>query len=79
MIGKKRLINIEECFKAIMEKQIPGDLIETGVWRGGACIFMAGLNKFYKDRIGQFMLQIHLKDYLPLIKNIQRTKVKHSI
>ena len=49
MIGKKRLINIEECFKAIMEKQIPGDLIETGVWRGGACIFMAGLNKFYKE------------------------------
>ena len=26
---------------------IEGDFIETGVWRGGASIFMAGLNKFY--------------------------------
>ena len=49
MIGEKRLTNIEECFQEIIKKKIPGDLIETGVWRGGACIFMAGLNKYYKE------------------------------
>jgi len=49
MIGEKRLTNIEECFQEIIKKKIPGDLIETGVWRGGASIFMAGLNKYYKE------------------------------
>jgi O-methyltransferase len=49
MIGEKRLTNIEDCFKEIINNKIPGDLIETGVWRGGACIFMAGLNKFYNE------------------------------
>ena len=29
------------------KNNIEGDFIETGVWRGGASIFMAGLNKFY--------------------------------
>jgi hypothetical protein len=49
MIGKKRLDNIQECFENIIENGIEGDLIETGVWKGGATIFMAGLNKYYKQ------------------------------
>ena len=49
MIGLKRLNNIEYCFKNIIKNKIEGDLIETGVWRGGATIFMAGLNKYYKE------------------------------
>ena len=49
MIGEKRLTNIEECFTKVIENGIEGDLIETGVWRGGATIFMAGLNKYYKQ------------------------------
>ena len=36
-------------FSRNCKKKIPGDLIETGVWRGGATIFMAGLNKYYKE------------------------------
>jgi O-methyltransferase len=28
---------------------VPGDLIETGVWRGGATIFMRGILKAYGD------------------------------
>ena len=48
MIGEKRLTNIETCFKDVIKNNIEGDMIETGVWRGGACIFMAGLNKYYK-------------------------------
>lgn len=42
MIGRKRLDNIDECLDAIRADGIKGDLIETGVWRGGAAIFMRG-------------------------------------
>lgn len=40
MIGYKRLSNIEDCLRIIKAESIAGDLIETGVWRGGAVIFM---------------------------------------
>jgi len=43
MIGMKRLENIEFCFNEIVNNKIPGDFIETGVWRGGATIFMKAL------------------------------------
>ncbi|MHB1036360.1 MAG: TylF/MycF family methyltransferase [Pirellulales bacterium] len=43
MIGLKRLDNIELCIREVLERGVPGDLIETGVWRGGAVIFMRGL------------------------------------
>jgi O-methyltransferase len=47
MIGIKRLNNIQECIKTIISDKIPGDLIETGVWRGGAVIFMRAILKAY--------------------------------
>jgi hypothetical protein len=31
----------------VIEKRVPGDLIETGVWRGGATIFMRGVLRAY--------------------------------
>ncbi len=40
MIGLKRMTNIQESIAAIIADDVPGDLIETGVWRGGATIFM---------------------------------------
>jgi hypothetical protein len=40
MIGIKRLDNIQFCAVSAIRDGIPGDFIETGVWRGGACIFM---------------------------------------
>jgi len=45
MIGLKRMENIEFCVKNVLAEKIPGDLIETGVWRGGATIFMRALLK----------------------------------
>jgi O-methyltransferase len=45
MIGLKRLKNIEMCFNEIVKNNIQGDFIETGVWRGGATIFMKALLK----------------------------------
>lgn len=42
MIGRKRLDNIQHCLTAVLADGVQGDLIETGVWRGGATIFMRG-------------------------------------
>jgi O-methyltransferase len=47
MIGLKRMDNIQYCVEKILEENIPGDFIETGVWRGGASIFMRALLKAY--------------------------------
>jgi O-methyltransferase len=52
MIGFLRLSQLEKCVLQVLEDHIPGDFIETGVWKGGACIFMAALllQKEEKDR-----------------------------
>lgn len=34
IIELKRLNNIHACFNRIIADRIPGDLMETGVWRG---------------------------------------------
>lgn len=49
MIGLKRLDNIQYCIADILRRQVPGDLIETGVWRGGATIFMRAVLKVMGD------------------------------
>lgn len=48
MIGAKRMKNIEDCLDIIREQNIPGDLVETGVWRGGATVFMRGYLEAYE-------------------------------
>lgn len=47
MIGVKRIQNIQELAERIIHENIVGDFVETGVWRGGACIFMASILKSY--------------------------------
>ncbi len=49
MIGLKRMDNIQLCAERIFQEKIPGDFIETGVWQGGATIFMRGLLKVYEE------------------------------
>jgi O-methyltransferase len=43
MIGRMRLDNLQFCIEEVIKSGIPGDLIETGIWRGGATIFMRGV------------------------------------
>lgn len=45
MIGLNRLDNIQQCVEDVILKDVAGDLIETGVWRGGATIFMRAILK----------------------------------
>lgn len=49
MIGLARLQNIEDCVIDVIDRDVPGDLIETGVWRGGATIFMAAILRAYGE------------------------------
>jgi hypothetical protein len=42
MIGMRRMDNLHMCLESITADRVPGDLIETGVWRGGATIYMRG-------------------------------------
>lgn len=45
MIGVRRLDNLQECIQDVLARGVPGDLIEAGVWRGGASIFMRAVLK----------------------------------
>jgi O-methyltransferase len=40
MIGAKRMLQLQRAAEFVIERDIPGDFIETGVWRGGACILL---------------------------------------
>lgn len=45
MTGLKRLDNVRACIDSVIDDQVPGDLIETGVWRGGTTIYMRAILK----------------------------------
>lgn len=47
MLSQARLDNLQECVVGVINDGVPGDLIETGVWRGGACILMRGILAAY--------------------------------
>jgi hypothetical protein len=47
MIGARRMNNVRsECERAL-QRGVPGDFMETGVWRGGACIMMRAVLHAY--------------------------------
>jgi O-methyltransferase len=49
LVGYSGLDNLHYCIDDIIRNQVPGDLIETGVLRGGATIFMRAALKAYGD------------------------------
>lgn len=53
IIGMKRLNHLQLAVETVIKEQIPGDLIETGILRGGACVFMRAILEAYgvRDRI----------------------------
>jgi O-methyltransferase len=53
MIGEKRLANVRSLAESVIGNGIEGDFIETGVWRGGACILLRAVLGAYcvKDRL----------------------------
>jgi Macrocin-O-methyltransferase (TylF) len=50
MLPTVRLNHLQSCIIDVINRSIPGDVIETGVWRGGATIFMRGIFKIFDVR-----------------------------
>jgi O-methyltransferase len=49
MIGMQRLTSLQHCVETVLVDDVPGDLVECGVWRGGACILMRAVLAAYGD------------------------------
>lgn len=49
MIGGVRMRNLRHACETVILDGVEGDFIETGVWRGGACILMKGILEAYGD------------------------------
>ncbi|HVM40723.1 MAG TPA: TylF/MycF/NovP-related O-methyltransferase, partial [Acidimicrobiia bacterium] len=49
MVGLARLDNLEQCLVSVLDDGVPGDVVETGVWRGGATIFMRAVLAAWGD------------------------------
>jgi hypothetical protein len=47
MIGRRRMAHLRKSMECVLREGIPGDVMETGVWRGGACIFMRAVLKVH--------------------------------
>src|SRR5262249_6192529 len=47
MLSPQRLRNVRMLTELTLQEQIPGNYIETGVWRGGACILMRAVLAAY--------------------------------
>jgi hypothetical protein len=43
MVGMARLDNVLDCTARALADGIPGDLVETGVWRGGTAIYLRAI------------------------------------
>ena len=53
MVPLVRLDQLQSCIEDVLRRGVPGDLLEAGVWRGGATIFMRGVLKAHgaNDRL----------------------------
>ncbi len=49
MIGLKRLRNFRSLVSRSIEEGVRGDILETGVWRGGACILARAVLRAWGD------------------------------
>jgi O-methyltransferase len=49
MSGVRRLRNTRCCVEQVLADGVPGDLIETGTWRGGSAMMMRGVLQAHED------------------------------
>lgn len=50
MIGTARMRNLRMLLERALAEGVPGDFIETGVWRGGACIYARAILAAHGDQ-----------------------------
>ncbi len=49
LVGRRRLDHLQGCVETVLREQVPGDLVEAGVWRGGASILMKAVLTSHGD------------------------------
>jgi hypothetical protein len=49
MTGWARIKNVADLLKDVIENQVPGDYMETGVWRGGSSMFARAVLRTYNQ------------------------------
>jgi O-methyltransferase len=49
MAGSRRLEQVARAIAEVVRSEVPGDLLEAGVWRGGPAIFMRGCLEAFRD------------------------------
>ncbi|MEM7057434.1 MAG: TylF/MycF/NovP-related O-methyltransferase [Pseudomonadota bacterium] len=49
MIGRARMDNLHMAVETVIRERVPGDIIECGVWRGGAMAFATGVLDAHDD------------------------------
>jgi hypothetical protein len=49
MVGRARLANVLDCTSRALADGVPGDLVETGVWRGGTAIYLRAILSALED------------------------------
>lgn len=49
MLGTRQLDHMQQCIVDVLTRNVPGDLLEAGVWRGGMTIFMRAVLKAYEN------------------------------
>ncbi|MCP9456386.1 MAG: TylF/MycF family methyltransferase [Nitrospira sp.] len=50
MVGLKQLDQMQAAITDVTKRNVPGDLLEAGVWRGGMTVFMRGVLKALNER-----------------------------
>jgi hypothetical protein len=50
MVGWMRLEALEHCCRQVVRESVPGDFVETGIWRGGCGILMRGVLEALADK-----------------------------
>lgn len=49
MIGERRMLQLQQAAETAIRDRIPGDFLEAGAWRGGACILMRAVLAAWGD------------------------------
>jgi len=47
--ANERLLRVDQLYKAVRQQDIPGDVMECGVWRGGVTVYMKALLEAFGD------------------------------
>ena len=77
MIGKARLENLRAALEEVDRKQIPGAVVEMGVWRGGAMMLAAAVQKQRRNARDIYLYDAF--DFIPGYGNALGTFLKNSL